>query len=69
MTPTPNEHLEGLARDFYARFTKSHIPDRLRYWAWDHGLVSETTKARYENAVYDALTAMLLVDITDEEEA
>jgi hypothetical protein len=68
MTTTPNENLEGFARDCYARFTKSYIPGCIRYWMWDHGLVSEAIKARYENAVYDVITAMILVGITDEED-
>ena len=67
MTTNPHENLEGFARDLYARFTKSRIPARIRYWMWDHGLVSETTKAKYENAAHDVIAALTMLAATDEE--
>lgn len=67
MTTIPNENLERLARCIYARFKKSRIPVRIRYWMWDHGLVSETTKAKYENAAHDVLMTMTMLAATDEE--
>lgn len=67
MTTTRDEGIEGFARDCYARFTKSYIPNRIRYWMWDHGLVSETTKAKYENVAHDVITTMTRICFTDEE--
>lgn len=67
MTTTPNETIESVARCIYARFRKSRIPARIRYWIWDHGLVSETTKARYESVAYDVITAMTMLYRNDEE--